>query len=1076
MSSNIRSGFSLPSFITRNEMLSGFVNTRGAASVITTSQIQNGSYTGPPGYNTNTGATGPTGPAGTSSNTGATGPTGVNGNTGATGPQGVSITGPTGAAGTSSGTGATGPTGVNGNTGATGPQGVSITGPTGVDGNTGATGPQGVSITGPTGPAGTSSGTGATGPTGVDGNTGATGPQGVSITGPTGVDGNTGATGPQGVSITGPTGAAGTSSGTGATGPTGVNGNTGATGPQGVSITGPTGPSPILNVFFGIPTLEQLYTVNGNYDMMTIECCGGGGGGGAGGCGYVDSGNNMVSGGGGGGGCSGQSTILTIPTYNNCQYYFTVGSGGDGGIANNDSTLPGGDGQSGGSSTVYYSDKTTILVSSLGGSGGKGAQVSVSDLPGPTSSINGGAGGGNVTNSYGGAGGGGGNHYYVSGSTTNSGVGGSGGVNASFAPGLSGQNGFTGSVYGGNGGNNILYTTGGGLGSNSTDPSIASAGGGGCGGGCGGGTGGNVSSNSTGNNGFLGGGGGGGGGGYFSDTLVTEGGGGGNGGNGYIKIKLYSSTSSEYLPSSMTYTGQTNTTSTGFTLNWTGGDGAMSYNFACSGPSMVPVAYDYSSVNKYATFDGLNPGTTYNNFYIYANNSIGSTALNVIPSPYTSTAPPPSSNIYIAGFMVQGPPNGAGNPPQNDEWNIQSVWGDSIMTKSTVSGGVGFTNIVNPYPPFNVAGNSPIDYWVNTQSTGAKVLLSLGGATLNQYLTIPNAAYASTFAQDLASWCTGSVLSASGWNPLKTTSNETFYFDGIDLDFEYSNNSPTQDQQDALTTLISSLNTYLSAYGKILHCAPQIPYISPSAGGNNPFVGYVSSQAPYSAITADPSGCLSNYIPTVVNTMFSPDKIGNFTYVGFQYYNQGNSWYFEPTGSIPVGNVSANSLAAVGYMCLKSTSGTPKVVILLMSDTGGGSYPPPNVSGVGSNYSGATMANSLWRDIQTAQSQITSMPGFSSVNISDWLGGIGTWESGCVAPALSGLPFLDDIYSNFSLIGATVPGLKVVYGGQSYPNNNISQPSTYPQIYGSLGVDNPGWEGNDSIDLVLAPVDVVSVQ
>jgi len=115
--------------------------------------------------------------------------------------------------------------------------------------------------------------------------------------------------------------------------------------------------------------------------------------------------------------------------------------------------------------------------------------------------------------------------------------------------------------------------------------------------------------------------------------------------------------------SSLTFS---NITTNSFTVNWQGGDYAMSYEFALNGNKATP-DNPKDSYTKTATFSNLNPGTNYNvsikpvNVRTSANPGTGSTTT-VAPPP-----PPPAPPAIVPSPPVSSPsgtiPSGAGSPP-----------------------------------------------------------------------------------------------------------------------------------------------------------------------------------------------------------------------------------------------------------------------------------------------------------------------------------------------------------------------------------------------------------------------------
>jgi hypothetical protein len=95
-----------------------------------------------------------------------------------------------------------------------------------------------------------------------------------------------------------------------------------------------------------------------------------------------------------------------------------------------------------------------------------------------------------------------------------------------------------------------------------------------------------------------------------------------------------------------------NITSSGFTVNWTGGTGATSYTYTLNGSAATPSSSTASS----ATFTGRAAGTTYSVIVTAVNStgSVVSTALSVttLISPPTQPTFNPSTSITSTGFTV----------------------------------------------------------------------------------------------------------------------------------------------------------------------------------------------------------------------------------------------------------------------------------------------------------------------------------------------------------------------------------------------------------------------------------------
>jgi hypothetical protein len=109
----------------------------------------------------------------------------------------------------------------------------------------------------------------------------------------------------------------------------------------------------------------------------------------------------------------------------------------------------------------------------------------------------------------------------------------------------------------------------------------------------------------------------------------------------------------ETLPSPLQTLESSSITPYGFTVNWTGGNGASSYQYTLNGVSTVPSSNN-GLANKSAVFTELIPGTSYS-LVVIAYNSRGNT---VSSSPFiieTLAAPPtPFRNIVFSSITTTG--------------------------------------------------------------------------------------------------------------------------------------------------------------------------------------------------------------------------------------------------------------------------------------------------------------------------------------------------------------------------------------------------------------------------------------
>ena len=120
----------------------------------------------------------------------------------------------------------------------------------------------------------------------------------------------------------------------------------------------------------------------------------------------------------------------------------------------------------------------------------------------------------------------------------------------------------------------------------------------------------------------------------------------------YYSISPKGSVSASTIPSQPVSITQTNSYATGFTINWTGGNGATSYRYTINDAPLTP-SIDLGLSNKSIILDGLTIGTSYQIVIIATNSSgsslsVGFTAKTIPSKPRSLTL----SNITVDGFTV----------------------------------------------------------------------------------------------------------------------------------------------------------------------------------------------------------------------------------------------------------------------------------------------------------------------------------------------------------------------------------------------------------------------------------------
>jgi len=358
------------------------------------------------------------------------------------------------------------------------------------------------------------------------------------------------------------------------------------------------------------------------------------------------------------------------------------------------------------------------------------------------------------------------------------------------------------------------------------------------------------------------------------------------------------------------------------------------------------------------------------------------------------------NRIFVVSFLVYD--DRWANPAQQATWWLNSQFG-TLIFNTALNGG-------SPWVWEDTADYGDVFAYFNTlKAGGAKLLLSLGGATSNIASIIPDTTTATNLGQSLAIICGAMGSNPLNFPSLKDHNNIPFSFDGIDFDFETECAADTS----TMTTLLSTLRA--ASPNIIISCAPQPAYVFSAAQYPSAF----NANGKYSAYPSITSP-LSSLVPTGTPALLDAANIGNFTHIFMQYYNQTSDQY-------PGGANFSQILAQLAYLTQKATQ-KPLVYIGLLADPNGGSYPNPIPDP-------STLIAPIEAGINAAQALLVAA--LPSITIPSWLGGIMVWDSP-----------LGNTYASTIVDGSTIlSGLKtpiVLYGGQSW--------SPTPP-----GPTNPGW-------------------
>jgi hypothetical protein len=108
-------------------------------------------------------------------------------------------------------------------------------------------------------------------------------------------------------------------------------------------------------------------------------------------------------------------------------------------------------------------------------------------------------------------------------------------------------------------------------------------------------------------------------------------------------IKLFDE-KPEFAPSQPFSLASNSLSSSGFTVGWSGGDGATSYTYTIDGAAATP-SVDNGLTTKSATFDGLTAGTTYTVVVTAVNGSLSSSSPITVTTTAEETAPSAITNL-----------------------------------------------------------------------------------------------------------------------------------------------------------------------------------------------------------------------------------------------------------------------------------------------------------------------------------------------------------------------------------------------------------------------------------------------
>jgi hypothetical protein len=178
------------------------------------------------------------------------------------------------------------------------------------------------------------------------------------------------------------------------------------------------------------------------------------------------------------------------------------------------------------------------------------------------------------------------------------------------------------------------------------------------------------------------------------------------------------------IPSSLS---SNSVTSSGFTVTWSGGNGATSYTYTLDGASVTPSTNNGVSSSS-ARFTGLTPTTTYA-VVVTAVNSVGSTpstSLSVTTSPFTMPVPRSAYDPPIATYTLTSPDNYlASSFTQNDIYAERILFGGKNFPGTFV-----FTASVNGGQPITIPTDDNNNNIVRTLTATPSAILLTGADPL----------------------------------------------------------------------------------------------------------------------------------------------------------------------------------------------------------------------------------------------------------------------------------------------------------------------------------------------------------
>ena len=432
-------------------------------------------------------------------------------------------------------------------------------------------------------------------------------------------------------------------------------------------------------------------------------------------------------------------------------------------------------------------------------------------------------------------------------------------------------------------------------------------------------------------------------------------------------------------------------TETTLTFTYTGGVGATSYSATANGNPVAPGDLDTSTPGTFV-ISGLTAGTTYAVIFT-ATNTDGSTPSDPVDGTTSSTPSPLIPTLLVLTFLVS---------PSSGSYLIDSgtnlAIGNWDLVAGTITGATG-------------GAASVISYLTGLQTSGCKILVSIGGATASLPLLFGGATQPTDLAHSIAYSLFG--VSASP-NPLgfQKTDWSTFVFDGIDYDIEA--NTPTASD---LTTFHTAFKTQVPS--SIVTAAPQSPNVKGAT-----FTNGLTANGDYGIVSNVPTSTVidlaTEYNDTNYAAILNQSVLSTMDYIFIQCYNQ-TGWYYTS----PDTQTFVNMLASFGYACLKASPVKCKIVIGLASADG-----TPIFDSATSSLLNSCIAQA--NDIIVTERGATT--------IAEWLDGVGMWNSPTNISAIT------SIYSNSTL-------------------SNLPANVTILYCNASGNTNAPGWVGGANVPI-----------